>query len=119
MKHGLNTVKSKNALFLYLTVFHPWLKFLDLSFIDPGFIRGRGKPLEGPAVSSLSLRRLNGHTAGLWKLDYMLATANPTDDEPYVLRIWCSSGEGSRPFGAERLASESLRYLEREIEALT
>ena len=55
--------------------------------------------------SSLSLRRLNGHTAGLWKLDYMLATANPMDDEPYVLRIWCSSGEGSRPFGAERLAS--------------
>jgi UDP-GlcNAc:undecaprenyl-phosphate GlcNAc-1-phosphate transferase len=55
--------------------------------------------------SSLSLRRLTGHTAGLWKLDYMLATANPTDQEPYVLRIWCSSGEGSRPFGAERLAS--------------
>jgi len=54
--------------------------------------------------SSLSLRRLHGH-AGLWKLDYMLASANPTDGEPYVLRIWCSSGEGSRPFGAERLAS--------------
>ena len=35
----------------------------------------------------------------------MLASANPTDGEPYVLRIWCSSGTGSRPFGAERLAS--------------
>jgi len=55
--------------------------------------------------SSLSLRRLHGNVAGLWKLDYMLASANPTDGEPYVLRIWCSSGEGSRPFGAERLAS--------------
>jgi UDP-GlcNAc:undecaprenyl-phosphate GlcNAc-1-phosphate transferase len=55
--------------------------------------------------SSLSLRRINGHTAGLWKLDYMLASANPTDGEPYVLRIWCGSGTGSRPFGAERLAS--------------
>ncbi|MBA2685324.1 MAG: undecaprenyl/decaprenyl-phosphate alpha-N-acetylglucosaminyl 1-phosphate transferase [Gemmatimonadaceae bacterium] len=54
--------------------------------------------------SSLSLRRLNGKVSGLWKLDYMLASANPTDGEPYVLRIWCSSGEGSRPFGAERLA---------------
>jgi hypothetical protein len=61
----------------------------------------------------LSLRRLNGHTAGLWKLDYMLATANPTDDEPYVLRIWCSSGEGSRPFGAERLASILVPSIER------
>ena len=55
--------------------------------------------------SSLSLRRINGLTAGLWKLDYMLASANPTDGEPYVLRIWCGSGTGSRPFGAERLAS--------------
>ncbi len=54
--------------------------------------------------SSLSLRRLHGNVSGLWKLDYMLASANPTDGEPYVLRIWCSSGEGSRPFGAERLA---------------
>jgi hypothetical protein len=35
----------------------------------------------------------------------MLASENPTDGEPYVLRIWCSTGEGSRPFGAERLAS--------------
>jgi hypothetical protein len=55
--------------------------------------------------SSLSLRRLHSNVAGLWKLDYMLASANPTDGEPYVLRIWCSSGESSRPFGAERLAS--------------
>ena len=55
--------------------------------------------------SSLSLRRINGHVAGLWKLDYMLASANPTDGEPYVLRIWCGTGTGSRPFGAERLAS--------------
>jgi UDP-GlcNAc:undecaprenyl-phosphate GlcNAc-1-phosphate transferase len=54
--------------------------------------------------SSLSLRRINGKVSGLWKLDYMLASANPTDGEPYVLRIWCSSAEGSRPFGAERLA---------------
>ena len=55
--------------------------------------------------SSLSLRRINSSAAGLWKLDYMLASANPTDGEPYVLRIWCGSGTGSRPFGAERLAS--------------
>lgn len=55
--------------------------------------------------SSLSLRRINGNVRGLWKLDYMLASANPTDGEPYVLRIWCGSGTGSRPFGAERLAS--------------
>jgi UDP-GlcNAc:undecaprenyl-phosphate/decaprenyl-phosphate GlcNAc-1-phosphate transferase len=73
---------------------------LSASIIGFGFLG-----VEVERESSLSLRRLNGHTAGLWKLDYMLATANPTDAEPYVLRIWCSSGEGSRPFGAERLAS--------------
>ena len=61
--------------------------------------------MEVERESSLSLRRLHGNVAGLWKLDYMLAAANPTDGEPYVLRIWCGSGEGSRPFGAERLAS--------------
>jgi UDP-GlcNAc:undecaprenyl-phosphate/decaprenyl-phosphate GlcNAc-1-phosphate transferase len=55
--------------------------------------------------SSLSLRRISSSAAGLWKLDYMLASANPTDGEPYVLRIWCGAGTGSRPFGAERLAS--------------
>ena len=37
--------------------------------------------------------------------DYTLSSENPTDGEPYVLRIWCCTGEGSRPFGAERLAS--------------
>ncbi|HMA02428.1 MAG: MraY family glycosyltransferase [Gemmatimonas sp.] len=73
---------------------------LAASIVGFGFLG-----VEVERESSLSLRRLYGHTAGLWKLDYMLATANPTDDEPYVLRIWCSSGEGSRPFGAERLAS--------------
>jgi UDP-GlcNAc:undecaprenyl-phosphate GlcNAc-1-phosphate transferase len=73
---------------------------LSASILGFGFLG-----VEVERESSLSLRRLTGHTAGLWKLDYMLATANPTDQEPYVLRIWCSSGEGSRPFGAERLAS--------------
>ena len=61
--------------------------------------------IEVERESSLSLRRLHGNVAGLWKLDYMLCSENPTDGEPYVLRIWCGSGEGSRPFGAERLAS--------------
>jgi UDP-GlcNAc:undecaprenyl-phosphate GlcNAc-1-phosphate transferase len=63
--------------------------------------------------SSLSLRRIHAHTAGLWKLDYMLASANPTDGEPYVLRIWCESGTGSRPFGAERLAHILVPCLEK------
>ncbi|MBK5188203.1 MAG: undecaprenyl/decaprenyl-phosphate alpha-N-acetylglucosaminyl 1-phosphate transferase [Gemmatimonadaceae bacterium] len=63
--------------------------------------------------SSLSLRRINGQVSGLWKLDYMLASANPADGEPYVLRIWCSSGEGSRPFGAERLAHILVPCLEK------
>jgi hypothetical protein len=73
---------------------------LGASIVGFGFLG-----VEVERESSLSLRRLHGHTAGLWKLDYMLTTLNPADDEPYVLRIWCSSGEGSRPFGAERLAS--------------
>ena len=83
-------------------------QILSASIIGFGFLG-----VEVERESSLSLRRLNGHTAGLWKLDYMLATANPLDDEPYVLRIWCSSGEGSRPFGAERLASILVPSIER------
>ena len=63
--------------------------------------------------SSLSLRRIHGRSAGLWKLDYMLASANPNDGEPYVLRIWCGTGTGSRPFGAERLAHILVPCLEK------
>lgn len=63
--------------------------------------------------ASLSFRRLHGQRAGLWKLDYMLSSENPTDGEPYVLRIWCCTGEGSRPFGAERLASILVPSLEK------
>jgi UDP-GlcNAc:undecaprenyl-phosphate/decaprenyl-phosphate GlcNAc-1-phosphate transferase len=63
--------------------------------------------------SSLSRRRLAGQVAGLWKLDYMLASANPMDGEPYVLRIWSNSKKSSRPFGAERLAGILAPCIER------
>ncbi len=51
------------------------------------------------------LARLNGEAARAWKLDYLVTPRGHAEDDPYVLRIWCHTGEGSfRPYGAERVA---------------
>ena len=49
---------------------------------------------------------LDGRGARAWKLEYPVATRTSSEDEPYILRIWCGLGESTfRPYGAERVAT--------------
>lgn len=46
----------------------------------------------------------NGHAARAWKLDYPVTSHDFVEGDDYVLRIWCNPRDGSRPYGAERVA---------------
>ena len=39
-----------------------------------------------------------------WRLEYPVGGREDSDDDPYVLRVWCNLDEGFRPYGAERVA---------------
>lgn len=51
--------------------------------------------------------RMSERTLGskwAWKLDYPIRFGSDDSDVSYILSIWCSPDEGTRPYGAERVA---------------
>jgi UDP-GlcNAc:undecaprenyl-phosphate GlcNAc-1-phosphate transferase len=55
----------------------------------------------------------NGHAARAWKLDYPVTSHDFIEGDDYVLRIWCNPRDGSRPYGAERVAQILAPTIER------
>jgi len=58
--------------------------------------------LDGTPDHSIRSRFADGWQA--WRLDYPLRFDADLDDNFFILRIWCGSGDTARPFGAERIA---------------
>lgn len=48
------------------------------------------------------LKRAGGGRA--WRLEYPVVPTDSTDEDPFVLRVWCNLDVEFRPYGAERVA---------------
>ncbi len=69
--------------------------------------------------ADLALDRIADHILSAdwaWKLDYPIRVAGTERSFSYVLSIWCSPAQSSRPYGAERVARVLGPALERWFE---
>jgi UDP-GlcNAc:undecaprenyl-phosphate GlcNAc-1-phosphate transferase len=76
-------------------------EILSAAALQFGFL---GMELTGPDVHAdrMAERVLPAHWA--WKLDYPIRTSDEARTVSYVLSIWCSPEQSTRPYGAERVA---------------
>jgi UDP-GlcNAc:undecaprenyl-phosphate GlcNAc-1-phosphate transferase len=76
-------------------------EILSAAAMQFGFL---GMELSGEdvAIDRMSERVLPAHWA--WKLDYPIRVSGDARTVAYVLSIWCSPEQSTRPYGAERVA---------------